>query len=35
MLIYFIKENSMFKQFEVVDIEHVPWIRNQEANDFA
>lgn len=35
LLIYFVKENSMLKQFEIVDIEHMPQIRNQEANDLA
>lgn len=33
LLIYFVKENSMLKQFEPMDIEHVLRIRNQKAND--
>lgn len=32
---YFFKENSMLKRFEMVDFDHVARIRNQEANDFA
>lgn len=32
---YFVKENSLLKKFEMVDIEHVPIIENQEANDLA
>ena len=35
MLIYFVKANPILKQFETMDIEHVPWIKNQEANDLA
>lgn len=35
LLIYFVNENSMLKWFNIVDIEHVPQIKKQEANDLA
>lgn len=35
LLMYFVKSNSFLKNFEMVDIKHVPRIENQEANDFS
>ncbi|KAK2414108.1 hypothetical protein QL285_036739 [Trifolium repens] len=32
---YFVVANSLLKRFDRVDIEHVPRIENQEANDLA
>lgn len=35
LLMYSVKEKSLLKKFEMVNIKHVPRIENQEANDLA
>lgn len=32
---YFVKANSLFKRFDIVNIKYVPQIENMEANDLA
>ena len=32
---YFVKENSLLRRLDIVDIKNVPWFENEEANDLA
>lgn len=32
---YFVLADLLLKQLNIVDIKHVPWIEDQEANDLA
>lgn len=35
LLVYFVKSSFLLRIFDEVDIKHVPWFENQEANDLA
>ena len=35
LIIYFVTANALLKRFDQANIQHVPRIENQEANDLA
>jgi len=35
LIMYFVAANALLKRFTHVEIQHIPWIENQEANDLA
>jgi len=35
LIIYFVTAKALFKRFDLANIQHVPQIENQEANDLA